>query len=222
MSHDIHRWWFPNPNDSRFGNLSPSHLIAENAVQCFCDCGHEVVVTENHLKAGILYACDCVDLNRKGRLRHGHCKHSCRSTEHNIWRAMTARCRRPTHPAYKYYGARGITVCQEWQDSFEQFLADMGPRPAGLTLERINNDRGYCPENCKWATVADQAKNKRPVENRNFTAPRYRLDFDKAREIRQLIKTYAAEELAKRYGCSVSAIHNVIYNRRWVETPIAV
>lgn len=80
--------------------------------------------------------------------------------ERNVWKGMLARCQNPNSPAYKNYGGRGIKVCERWQ-SFRCFLDDMGPRPKGLFIERINNDLGYCPSNCKWATRHEQSRNRR-------------------------------------------------------------
>jgi len=79
----------------------------------------------------------------------------------NALRETIRRCHHSGHPQYVYYGARGITVCQEWRDSFDAFVADMGIRPEGMTLERRNNSLGYAKANCKWATRAEQAANRR-------------------------------------------------------------
>lgn len=91
-------------------------------------------------------------------LRHGMHK----SPEYQAWLDMRRRCGNPTHKDYRHYGGRGITVCPAWLQSFNTFLADMGSRPTGLTLERIDNDRGYEPGNCKWATRKEQRHNSRP------------------------------------------------------------
>lgn len=90
-------------------------------------------------------------------------KHGCWETRSTYvsWRDMRRRCYNSKHPRYKDYGARGITVCERWRDDYDAFYEDMGPRPFGWTLERKDNEKGYDPDNCIWATYEAQAQNRR-------------------------------------------------------------
>lgn len=92
--------------------------------------------------------------------RHGHNRRGHRSATYMIWSQMVDRCRNQRHPRFDDYGGRGITVCARWLN-FENFLADMGERPLGLSLDRKKNDQGYCKRNCRWATRSQQARNRR-------------------------------------------------------------
>jgi hypothetical protein len=126
---------------------------------CLCDCGRETAVSGEDLKSGNTASCGCFHKTHiANRTRtHGHTGTSI----YNRWKEMMGRCYNPKHPRYADYGGRGIRVCERWHD-FTNFLADMGEPPPGLTLDRIDNNKGYEPGNCRWATVQEQNTNQRP------------------------------------------------------------
>lgn len=95
------------------------------------------------------------------KARHGYAPAGKRSPTYRTWIAMVSRCSCPTNAAFHHYGGRGITVCQRWRDSFPDFLEDMGERPEGMSIGRIDNSKGYCKENCEWQTQKQQNRNTR-------------------------------------------------------------
>lgn len=98
---------------------------------------------------------------RGARLRHGHSRRGMQTPTWRSWGSMIRRCYTPSEKGFQHWGGRGITVCERWRSSFENFLADMGERPPGTTLDRIDNERGYEPGNCQWADWTHQNKNRR-------------------------------------------------------------
>jgi hypothetical protein len=126
---------------------------------CVCDCGALSNVSSGNLVTGKVASCGCSKSN--GNPTHGHNRRGRRSTEYVIWASMLDRCRRPAAQKWADYGGRGIGVCERW-NSFENFLADMGPRPSAQhSIDRRNNDGNYEPGNCRWATRAEQMRNRR-------------------------------------------------------------
>lgn len=119
------------------------------------------------------FQCDCGNLHQTGlgNVRHnGTTSCGChktrrhnlsRSPEYNAWSNMIKRCTNPTVSCFRYYGGRGISVCKRWMDSFDDFLSDMGKRPEGYSLDRIDSNGNYCPENCRWSTKVQQVNNRR-------------------------------------------------------------
>mgnify|MGYP003870253599 FL=1 len=128
------------------------------ARRCKCDCGNEVIVRSDCLKSGNTKSCGCYD---KERIKETHTKHGKTDTAaYRVWAGMIDRCYNPNNQAYNYYGGRGIKVYRPWW-KFSKFYRDMGDKPKEMTLERVNNNKGYYPNNCKWATRQEQMQNIR-------------------------------------------------------------
>jgi hypothetical protein len=158
---------FPKVGE-RFGRLTALGPAAERPKWLFvCDCGTEIVRHRDRVQDGRVQSCGCLlkdiarENNRRYCLRHGR-RHS---PLYYRWRGMILRCHNPQNPQYARYGGRGIEVCKRWRDSFENFLKDMGDpvgerRTRDLQIDRIDNDRGYEPGNCRWVTSRENQNNR--------------------------------------------------------------
>lgn len=161
----------------------PVKLGIHIAYKCRCICGTERIVRRFQLKHNLSISCGCyaVEVTKKSNSTHGMTN----SPEFSTWDSMKDRCYSKGRKDKAYYHDKGIRVCDRWlgKEGFMNFYKDMGPRPKGMTIDRIDNSKGYSPENCRWATVKQQARNtswNRIIEYQG--------------------RKYVASELAEKYG----------------------
>jgi hypothetical protein len=155
---------------------------------CECECGNSRVIIGSDLRNGKYVSCGCA------KKTHGMTK----TTEFRIWTDMKRRCNNPNRPDYKNYGGRGIKVCDDWSESFESFLMDMGNRPKGKTLDRKDNEGPYDKHNCVWSTYKEQGRNTR---------------FNVRYEVFGALLTMP--ELSEKYGIKEETIRSRIKLRGW-------
>lgn len=183
---------------------------------CVCDCGEQTIASTVRLRKGHKRSCGCLarEAGRKSlaRIREAPnwdrgIKHGMRGTPtYYTWTAMKARCNNPNHHAWHRYGGRGITVCEHWlgPTGFATFLADMGERPATRSLDRIDNDGNYEPDNCRWATNAEQGRHAR------------KLTEDDVRQIRISFANGSKQaSLGRHFGVTQSAISAICRRENW-------
>jgi hypothetical protein len=144
-----------------FGRLSVVEEVKPSWFLCVCECGITVTVPRWSLVNDHVKSCGCLQAEWRQNIGKTRLVHGQEGTlVYKAWVMMRQRCNNPKNSAFHYYGGRGIKVCARW-GSFPNFIDDMGERPKGMSLERKNNDGDYEPENCTWATAAEQSKNRR-------------------------------------------------------------
>lgn len=174
--------------------------------RCLCDCGTEKLVTGGSLRRNNTRSCGCLksDVLTARNFKHGLMTRTGRTRTYNSWQQMIARTTNPDHPRWADWGGRGITVCDRWRD-YPSFLADMGEKPPGLTLDRIDNNGDYEPGNCRWATHAQQAINKTG----------FKLTPAMMAEIQRLYATgLTMSAVAERVGVDRHTVSKALWNQR--------
>ena len=157
--------------DKRFGKLVVLSFEEKpdkkrNIVwNCKCDCGNLTQAVSSELKSGRKRSCGCLhsEVVSETSAKHGHTRNKKFSPTYISWASMLTRCKNKNASNFKHYGGRGISVCGRWE-SFENFLEDMGERPEGKSIDRINVNGNYEPSNCKWATQTEQVANRRKMK----------------------------------------------------------
>ena len=188
----------------RFGRLVAIEPTGEElwgclAWKCSCDCGNVHIVASNTLKSGLTRSCGCL---AKEMAKDRSTKHNEYGTPtYASWASMIQRCTNPKSTSFKRYGALGISVCDEWR-KYENFKSDMGDRPSGKSLDRIDPFKSYNKTNCRWASSAMQRRNRKTQST----------TFDVAQKIRSLRSSgWMPKAIAEELGVSIGVVGGVVY-----------
>ena len=177
---------------------------------CRCHCGNEFVTSGGYLRSGGTTSCGC---KRTKNTILSNTKHGMSATpEYRAWIDMHKRCSDPKLPKYMHYGGRGIRVCERW-NSLENFILDMGERPHEMSLERIDNNKGYEPDNCCWATHSQQCRNTR----------RTKLDGKKVVLLKLLLAQGSKiKKIADVFGISDRYVYSIACGKYWSDIKVQI
>lgn len=196
MGRKFHRWTIISHAGFKYYSGQRRHMVNVR-----CECGNESeVLYESLTRANNpSKSCGCLKSESTAKRNTASTTHgkSCHEL-YGVWLKMVRRCTNPRDAAYKDYGARGITVCDSWGASVESFIIDMGERPPGTSLDRIDNDQGYNPDNCRWSSRVEQANNRR-------CSVKYSCNGE----------TLGLSEMSGIYGIPVRVLRNRIVNLGW-------
>lgn len=188
----------------KFGRLTPIEYISKRGWICKCDCGKTTIAKPQWLKEARMVSCGCYknEMGAKHLYKHG----GWHNPLYKVWWGMKERCQNKNHKAYHRYGGRGITICEEWLNdykTFEKWALDAGYEK-GLTVERIDNDKGYSPDNCRMATRKEQSRNMR----RNRKVARISENGETIAEYKTIV------EAAEATGCNQTTIGKVCMGKK--------
>lgn len=193
-------------NGDKFGRwlVKEVYTNQNRKALCVCDCGKTAYVNRDNLTGGKSKSCGCMNRERMVECKTTHGMSN--KPIYAVWRAIVQRCTLSTCKTFHYYGGRGIRVCDDWL-KFEKFYADVGDPPyKGATLDRVDNDKGYCPDNVRWATRTEQARNKRTTARFTFQG-----------------KSLTLAEWSSILGINASTLASRLYTYKWpVEKALSV
>lgn len=155
---------FVNIAGQRFSRLTVISYVGQGKWNCICSCGKTKLCSKSHLTTSYVKSCGCLksETTANKNYKHGCAVRGSKTTEYHSWEALKQRCLNLNNPDYYNYGGRGIIICDRWLESFENFLTDMGLKPSPKhSIDRIDSNGDYEPNNCKWSTALEQGRNTR-------------------------------------------------------------
>ena len=187
----------------RYGFLTCLQFVPDNSRYlkwlCRCDCGNTKTIMTQSLKSGLTVSCGCYGTKRRKETSrtHGDSGNKKRNGTYSSWANMMTRCEWGGHPSYKNYGAIGIRVCKRWH-KYKNFKDDMGERPVNKSIDRLDNNKGYDPENCRWSSKTEQSLNKKKTRWVEYQEKRMPLPVF-AESIGVSIKAFRSRLVRRKY-----------------------